>query len=85
MKKILTGLLSVCACFIFADFVVPSIPQNGYVLDEVGVLDISQKQALNTLITALETETHHQIGIAIIKDLQGRTIEEAGLAIARTW
>ncbi len=74
-----------CTYLIFADFSIPSVPKDGYILDEVGVLDVSQKQALNTLIRTLETETHHQIGVAIVQNLQGRPVEEFSLNLARTW
>jgi uncharacterized protein len=71
--------------YVSAAFVVPVVPVDGYILDEVSLLTSSQKQSLETTLTALESETNHQIGIVIIKSLQGRTIEEASLAIARTW
>ncbi len=69
---------------IFAEFVVPPAP-DGRVLDQAGILSVDQIQTLNQTIGTIEKETHHQIGIAIIKSLQGRSIEEAGLAIARAW
>jgi len=75
-----------CAyCSVFAEFIVPPAPTNSRILDEVGVLDITQKQTLEQTLTTLETETKHQIGIAIIQSLQWRSIDEAGLAIARGW
>jgi uncharacterized membrane protein YgcG len=64
---------------------VPPVPVGGYILDEVSLLTSSQKQQLENTLTVLESETQHQVGIAIIKSLQGRTVEEASLAIARTW
>lgn len=63
----------------------PPAPVDGYILDEVSLLTPTEKQQLQNTLTTLESETNHQIGIAIIKSLQGRTIEEASLAIARTW
>jgi uncharacterized protein len=68
----------------FAQFVTPSLPSSP-VYDEVGLLSAEEKSALETKILSLEQESHHQIGIAIIKSLQNRTIEEAGITIARTW
>jgi len=68
-----------------AAFVVPPAPTDGYILDEASLFNSVQKENLEQRIRSLETETHHQIGIAIIKSLQGRTVEEASLAIARTW
>ncbi|MEI6711661.1 MAG: TPM domain-containing protein [bacterium] len=54
-------------------------------MDEVNLVNTEDHQLLEQKLVSLEAETHHQIGIAIIKSLQGRTIEEAGIAIARTW
>lgn len=69
---------------LFAEFIVPPLPSTP-VYDEVGLLSTEDKLALENTILTLEKETNHQIGIAIIKSLQNRTIEEAGLQIARTW
>ena len=76
--------LSIVCIGVFAEFIVPPAP-TGHILDEAGLLSLSEQQSLEQTLTTLETETHHQIGIAIIRSLQGRTIEEAGIAIARTW
>lgn len=78
MKKILLfALFSLIFSLEFArgEFVVPALPSSP-VYDEVGLLSTEEKTALESQILALETETSHQIGIAIIKSLQGRTIEE---------
>jgi uncharacterized membrane protein YgcG len=60
---------------VFGEFIVPALPASP-VYDEVGILSSEEKTALEQQILILETETSHQIGIAIIKSLQGRTIEE---------
>ncbi len=94
MKKILlfsllTFLFSLLT-FLFsleisnADFVVPPLPSTP-VYDEVGLLKSEEKAALEQQILTLEKETNHQIGIAIIKSLQGRVIEEIGIVLARSW
>ena len=86
MKKIpLFVLLTVLSLqFARAEFIVPSLSSTP-VYDEVGLLSTEDKSVLENTILNLEKETNHQIGIAIIKSLQNRTIEEAGLQIARTW
>lgn len=61
---------------LFAEFIVPPLPSTP-IYDEVGLLSVEEKSTLETKILSLEKETNHQIGIAIIKSLQGRTIEEA--------
>jgi uncharacterized protein len=69
---------------VFGEFVVPPLPASP-VYDEVGILSSEEKTALEQQILTLETETSHQIGIAIIKSLQGRTIEEVWIVLARSW
>ena len=78
MKKIL--LFALCSLLFsfkgsFAEFIVPPLPSTP-VYDEVGLLKSEEKTALEQQILTLEKETNHQIGIAIIKSLQGRTVEE---------
>ena len=87
MKKILLySLLFLLYSFdiSLADFIVPSLPSTP-VYDEVELLSAEEKSALETKILTLEKETNHQIGIAIIKNLQGRVIEEVGIVLARSW
>lgn len=87
MKMIIRwwGIFIIVMTFgVFAAFVVPLAPE-GHILDEVWLLDTVEKSSLEVSLQKLETETQHQIGIVILQSLQGRTIEEAGLAIGRTW
>lgn len=79
-------LLSFLFSFEFtrAEFIVPSLPSTP-VYDEVGLLSVEDKTTLENTILTLEKETNHQIGIAIIKSLQGRTVEEVGITLARSW
>lgn len=79
LKIPLFCLLSFVLCLqikVFAQFIVPPLPSTP-IYDEVGLLSVEEKSTLETKILSLEKETNHQIGIAIIKSLQGRTIEEA--------
>ena len=88
MKKLpLFCALSFVFCLwteVFAEFVVPPLPSSP-VYDEVGLLSSEEETSLEQQILTLEEQTHHQIGIAIIKSLQGRTIEEVGIVLARSW
>ena len=87
MKKILLFSFLV---FLFsfeiskAEFVVSPLPSSP-IYDEVGLLSTEEKTTLENTILTLEKETNHQIGIAIIKSLQGRTVEEVGITMARSW
>jgi uncharacterized protein len=69
---------------LFAEFIVPPLPPTP-VYDEAGLLSVEEKTTLENTILTLEKETNHQIGIAIIKSLQTRTIEEVGIVLARSW
>jgi uncharacterized protein len=86
MKKIplFVFLILVSLQFVRAEFIVPPLPSSP-VYDEVGLLSTEDKTTLENTILTLEKETSHQIGIAIIKSLQGRTIEEVGIVLARSW
>jgi uncharacterized membrane protein YgcG len=87
MKKILLfSFFSLIFSFVFSaeDFVVPPLPSSP-VYDEVGLLSSEEKISLENTILTLEQETSHQIGIAILESLQGRTIEEVGIVLARSW
>ena len=78
MKKIplFVFLVLLSLQFVRAEFIVPALPSTP-VYDEVGRLSVEEKTTLENTILTLEKETNHQIGIAIIKNLQGRVIEEA--------
>ncbi len=76
---IITGLH-----FIFADFIVPPTPASP-VYDETWVLSVEEKNRLESIIFGIENDTYHQIGIAILQSLQGRTIEEVWVTLARSW
>lgn len=84
ITRFLSILTLFCIYSVFAEFIVPPAP-SWHILDEVNLVNTEDHQLLEQKLVSLEAETHHQIGIAIIKSLQGRTIEEAGIAIARTW
>jgi uncharacterized protein len=86
MKKIplFVFLILVSLQFVRAEFIVPPLPSSP-VYDEVGLLKPEEKTSIEQQILTLEKETNHQIGIAIIKSLQGRTIEEVGIVLARSW
>lgn len=86
MKKIIFYIFVSCMSLVWAaDIIVPAAPIDWRVLDEVSLLTESQKSKIEQKIAAIEKETQHEIGIAILNDLQGREIEEISLAIARTW
>lgn len=83
-KNLLFLLLTFCFPFVRGEFVIPPLSSSP-VYDEVGLLKSEEKTSLEQQILTLESSTHHQIGITIIASLQGRTIEEVGIVLARSW
>ena len=75
MKNILLFFCVGITSSVSAEFIVPPLPSTP-IYDEVGLLSTEEKTTLESTILSLEKETNHQIGIAIIKSLQDRVIEE---------
>ncbi len=67
-----------------ADFIPPEMPDT-YVLDGAEILSEQTESTLETQLGTLDQETSTQIVVVTLTDLQGYTIEEAGLSIGRTW
>jgi uncharacterized protein len=86
MNKLLASLLFslLLTPLAYADFIPPEAP-DGYVLDEAEILSDETEATLQTQLTTLETDTSTQIVVVTLSDLQGYPIEEASLAIGRTW
>lgn len=68
----------------FADYVAPAAPE-GYVYDEADLLSAEAEASLSAQLTTLDQETSVQVVTVVLSDLQGYTIEEAGLTIGREW
>lgn len=62
----------------------PGNPE-GYVNDFVGVLSTDQNNALESKLDAFEKETSNEISIAIIKSLEGDTIENYAEKLFKDW
>ena len=60
-------------------------PLTGRVVDQANLLTPAQRTALNTKLAALETQSGHQLVVAIIPDLQGYPIEDYGYRLGRAW
>lgn len=64
----------------------PDIPPlTGRVVDQANILSQEQERGLATKLAALERKSSVQVVVATLKSLQGRTIEEWGLALGRGW
>ena len=86
-KLIWSGILLIAGFLainsVSATFPVP--PNDGFVTDTAGLLSSDQEQSIEAEIGAYRRETSNEIAVAIIKNLQGSAIEEAGLEIGRKW
>ncbi len=64
-------------------FTVP--PNDGFVTDTANILSLADRQKLADRITDYQKTTSNEIAIVIVQSLEGTTIEEAALTIARKW
>ncbi len=60
-------------------------PLHGRVNDLAGILSPTDTSGLEQKLAAIETETTNQIGILIIPSLNGDSLEEFSIRVARTW
>ncbi|MDP9086775.1 MAG: TPM domain-containing protein, partial [Pseudomonadota bacterium] len=71
-------------------FVAPAHAQtfpklSGRVVDDAHLLSASQKSDLDSKLRALEAGSGRQLVVATIPSLEGRTIEDYGYRLGRTW
>ena len=60
-------------------------PLTGRVVDNANLLDPQQEQALTGKLEALEQQSGRQLVVATVSSLEGRTIEDYGYRLGRTW
>ncbi|MEO6359355.1 MAG: TPM domain-containing protein [Sphingomicrobium sp.] len=60
-------------------------PLTGRVVDQAGLLRPEQVVDLTSKSQALEAQTGRQFVVATVKSLEGRTIEDYGYRLGRTW
>ncbi|THD36212.1 MAG: TPM domain-containing protein [Sphingomonas sp.] len=58
---------------------------TGFVVDAANVLPADTKAALTAKLDALQKDTHRQLIVATIPDLQGYPLEEYGYKLGRAW
>jgi uncharacterized protein len=66
-----------------ADISFPSL--TGRVVDEVGVLSGEADERLTNELASHEQRTGQQVVVAVVKSLQGRSIEDYGYQLGRFW
>jgi len=58
---------------------------TGFVVDAANVLDPATKADLTAKLDALQKDTHRQLVVATIPDLQGYPLEDYGYRLGRAW
>ena len=58
---------------------------SGRVVDEAGILDAATRAALTQKLADLEAKTTDQLVVVTLKSLQGTSIEDFGVQLARHW
>lgn len=83
-------IVRLVAALWLALFAMPAAAQTfpaltGRVVDQADLLRPEQELDLTSKLAALETQTGRQFVVATIKSLEGRTIEDYGYRLGRTW
>jgi uncharacterized protein len=58
---------------------------TGRVVDQADVIPAEEERALSALLEAHEQKTTNQVVVATVASLEGRSIEEYGVALGRAW
>jgi len=67
----------------WAEFQVPKL--TGRILDQAQLIDGATQQRINKLLAGHEQASSNQVVVATFKDLQGYSIEQAGVDMGRVW
>ena len=67
----------------FAAFEVPKLKTR--ILDQANLIDAASEQKINQLLAGHEKASSNQIIVVTLKDLQGYSIEQAGVEMGRAW
>jgi uncharacterized protein len=67
----------------FAAFEVPELKTR--ILDQANLIDAASEQQINQLLAGHEKASSNQIILVTLKDLQGYSIEQAGVEMGRAW
>lgn len=63
-----------------------SIPENdGWVTDRADLLTSSQEASLEALMESYRSGTTHEIALLTVESLEGQSLEQFALAVARDW
>jgi uncharacterized protein len=79
------GLQLFCVSAAFAQAQVPIPPLATHVTDSVGMLNATQRAALESTLSDYETRTGTQIGILLISTTEPEAIEQYSIRVADAW
>jgi uncharacterized protein len=83
---VLVGAARAAGAQVAPDRLVPPSPApSGYVADGGPVLDDAARARLNTRIADVRRRTGGDVGVAVLRDLDGRAPADVGVAIYRAW
>lgn len=83
MKKLLILAAALFSLSAIADFQIPKTPSP--VNDYAGVIQDRMVDVLSTEVRDLRASTGVQMGVLIVPELDGTTIEDAAIKVAHTW
>jgi uncharacterized protein len=64
---------------------IPAVPKDVPIVDQTNTLSQEQKQSLANKISKERGQTGNQVGILMIKSLEGDSLEDYSLRVARGW
>lgn len=80
---LLAGLVLVTTAAVAQEFAVPEL--TGRVVDQAEMLEAGAESQLTSMLASHEQATGEQVVVVTVPGLQGRSIEEFGVALGRTW
>jgi uncharacterized protein len=85
IRWLLVSFLALCLLALpsFAAFEVPKLKTR--ILDQANLIDAASEQQINQLLAGHEKASSNQIIVVTLKDLQGFSIEQAGVEMGRAW
>jgi uncharacterized protein len=85
MAVLLAVVAAIAPVSSVAALAVPPKPTDSPVVDQTNTLNDEQKQALSTKIASERSATGNEIGVLMVKSLEGQALEDYSLDVARGW
>ncbi|MBQ0742808.1 MAG: TPM domain-containing protein [Pseudomonas sp.] len=80
---LIAGLVLMAGTVTAQELTVPEL--TGRVVDQAEMLESATESQLTSMLASHEQATGEQVVVVTVPDLQGRSIEEFGLELGRTW